>query len=72
MQDKIYFEMSDAEMELQHMVDSVDYATVKLSKGFTAQYNTFTTEEVIELQSEASNLLIEASTCMMKLLQDLA
>ena len=69
--EKLYFEMSEAERTLTHLIDSVDFAGTTIAEGVVAEYKTFSTNEVIDMQSKISDHLFKASHIMDELLSDI-
>lgn len=58
---KLYFEMNDKEKQLNHIGESLDYATCMISEGLggTGDYN-LEVEEVNEVQSRTAEHLMSA------------
>lgn len=70
MKDKIYFEMGEGERILSKLQNDIDYAATVLSEGICNEYETLTNKEVVDIQEEASDLLLKASYLIRKLLAD--
>lgn len=68
--EKIYFEMTEAEKTLTHLIDTVDFAGTTIAEGVVAEYKTFSTNEVIDMQSQISDYLFKASHLLSELLSD--
>lgn len=68
--DKLYFEMTEAERTLTHLIDTVDFAGTTIAEGVGVEYKTFSTNEVIDMQSQISDHLFKASHLLGELLSD--
>lgn len=66
--DKLYFEMTEAERTLTHLIDTVDYAGTIIAEGVRGEYEMFSTNEVIAMQHKISDYLFKASQMMGELL----
>lgn len=69
--DKLYFEMTEVERTLTHLIDTVDFAGTTIAEGVVAEYKTFSTNEVIDMQSKIADHLFKASHLMGELLADI-
>jgi len=65
---KIYFEMNEAERQLTHILDGLDYATCLIAEGIQGEYKGVSTSEMIDLQDAACAHLLSASECICKML----
>lgn len=69
--EKLYFDMTDAERTLTHLIDTVDFAGTTIAEGVVAEYKTFSTKELIDMQSKISDHLFKASHLLVELLSDI-
>lgn len=67
---KIYFEMTEAEKTLTHLIDTVDYAGTIMSEGVIGEYEMLSTKEVIDMQHKVSEYLFKAAQLMGELLSN--
>lgn len=67
--EKLYFEMTEAERTLTHLIDTVDYAGTIMAEGVVAEYEMLSSE-VIDMQHKASEYLFKASQLMGELLSN--
>lgn len=68
--EKSYFEMTEAEKTLTHLIDTVDYAGTIMAEGVVAEYEMLSTNEVIDMQHKVSEYLFKASQLMGELLSN--
>ena len=65
--DKIYFEMTEAEKQYNHIMENIDYAICVISEGIGGIHE-LEVSEVIDLQAEITDQLIKAQSGLKKLL----